>query len=173
MVLKCSMILGCWQHLENGDGVWQIIETDIIQDWSQTQALLGCRQIFLWGFALPYLDLFFFPICNEVWIPAFVYALQMQHLFRWEKKLDLFLWPSFYSRGNRGAFGDSFFLEIRLRRDFPRAYRGKSTLGLFYTVSLRASFFMLCISVDLILLFNYSSNHLTYASFPTVNKKHK
>lgn len=71
MVLKCSMILGCQQHLENGDGVWQMRGRDIIQDWSQTQALLGCRQNLLWGLPLPYLENCFF---------LFVMKLKFQYL---------------------------------------------------------------------------------------------
>lgn len=136
MVLKCSMILGCWQHLEKEGGVWQMIETDIIQDWSQTQALLDCWQYLLWDFT---------QSCLENCFLLFVMKLKLQHLcmcYGWDiflsgKISQIFSSGPAFKCKQRG-FWRYLLVEDKFRRVVPWAYRGKSTSELFYTDSLTA-----------------------------------
>lgn len=130
------MILGCWQHLENGDGVWQMLEADIIQDWSQTRALLDCWQNLLRGFTLSYLENCFL---------LFVMKLKLQHLcmrYGWNiflggKISQIFSSGPAFKCKQRG-FWRYLLVEDKWRRVVPWAYRGKSTLESFCTVSLTA-----------------------------------
>lgn len=130
--------------------------------WLQTESPLGFSPVML--------RKLFFSLCNEAQISGSLHALCVQDILV-RKLARPFPQAQLLFLGKQKGFWAELLVRQQIKERCPWGLQWEKYFRIQDAVSPRASFSMLCRSVGLTLLFNYSSNHLTHASFPTVNKR--